>query len=446
MKDYISLDIENPNTRGNSLCAIGIIVVKNNKVIDKIYSLINPEDRFDTRNTKINGIDGSMVQDSPTFPEFWHKYSKLITSNVIIGHNITYDLMVISNTLVRYRMKVPIFRYYDTLELARNHIELDSYKLSSIAKIMHQKHNIHNALSDSFVAYKLFATLDKRFGFTEEDASEYSYDYLLRDSVDERLLTNINELVGIIKGIQFDKNINKPEIARLNAWIQENEKYRCFSLFNDIITDLENILEDGIIDRFEYIKLSTIVEQMEYSTIYTKATLDIQVLRGVLDGIISDKQINAQEIIGLKSWLDHNDYLSDVYPYDKVSEIVSSVLADGKITLDEKKQLQQSFMEVLNPNLGEDKNIDIAGKTFCLTGEFESMPKPEVAKKLKTMGGIEKSSVVKNLDYLFVGGLGSDAWKYGKLGAKIVRAQELQEKGVPVQIVSESTLKEQLLK
>ena len=61
------------------------------------------------------------------------------------------------------------------------------------------------------------------------------------------------------------------------------------------------------------------------------------------------------------------------------------------------------------------------------------------------MGGIEKSSVVKNLDYLFVGGLGSDAWKYGKLGAKIVRAQELQEKGASVQIVSESTLKEQLL-
>ena len=41
IKDYISIDIENPNTRGNSICSIGIVVVKDNKVVDEIYSLIN---------------------------------------------------------------------------------------------------------------------------------------------------------------------------------------------------------------------------------------------------------------------------------------------------------------------------------------------------------------------------------------------------------------------
>ena len=35
IKDYISVDIENPNTRGNKICSIGIIMVKDNKIIDK---------------------------------------------------------------------------------------------------------------------------------------------------------------------------------------------------------------------------------------------------------------------------------------------------------------------------------------------------------------------------------------------------------------------------
>lgn len=68
MKDYVVLDLENPNVRGNSICAIGVIVVKNSRIIDRKYTLINPEDRFDRNNVAITGIDAGMVLDSPTLP------------------------------------------------------------------------------------------------------------------------------------------------------------------------------------------------------------------------------------------------------------------------------------------------------------------------------------------------------------------------------------------
>ena len=71
IKDYISIDIENPNSRGNSICSIGIIVVKNKKVVDEKYSLINPEDRFDINNSNITGLNYSDVKDAPTFKEYW---------------------------------------------------------------------------------------------------------------------------------------------------------------------------------------------------------------------------------------------------------------------------------------------------------------------------------------------------------------------------------------
>ena len=56
MKNYAVLDIENPNFRQNSICAIGIILVKNNQIIKKEYSLINPEDTFDRINIDITKI------------------------------------------------------------------------------------------------------------------------------------------------------------------------------------------------------------------------------------------------------------------------------------------------------------------------------------------------------------------------------------------------------
>ena len=98
------LDLENPNFRQNSICAVGVIVVRDNKVIEKIYSLINPEDSFDRINMEITKIAPHMVEDSPTLPEFWPKIKDLLTNNIVGGHNITYDLKLISKSLQRYHL------------------------------------------------------------------------------------------------------------------------------------------------------------------------------------------------------------------------------------------------------------------------------------------------------------------------------------------------------
>ena len=71
LEKYVLLDLENPNTRGNSICAIAVVLVENDSVVKQKYTLINPEDRFDAVNAKITGIDASQVQDAPTLKEYW---------------------------------------------------------------------------------------------------------------------------------------------------------------------------------------------------------------------------------------------------------------------------------------------------------------------------------------------------------------------------------------
>lgn len=440
IKDYISVDIENPNTRGNSICSIGIIIVKDNKIIDKKYSLINPEDRFDINNSKINGLTYADVKDAPTFKEYWKIIEDLFKNNVIVGHNITYDLSVISKALERYDIDAPVFNYYCTLKLSRKYINTNSYSLDSLCDLLKiNLDNHHNALEDALASQQIFEYLNKRNDIGNSEKFEFINK--VSDSMDSKLETNINTLYGIIKGINYDGIIDDKEIEKLRLWVEDNRLYKQYSLFDRIINKLEEIIEDNVITEYERIELEKLVTSINESKIYSESTLALQILNGILDGIVCNQKVNQKEIENLNIWLRQNDYLKDVYPYDKVLLEVNKVLEDGILTEEESNYIFDTFNEIVNPDFSDDENIDFNGKTFCLTGEFKCATKQEISKKLQELGGTEKKGVSSKLDYLIVGGVGSDAWKFGKIGGKQAKAQELNEKGANIKIIDEDSLK-----
>lgn len=437
--NFVVLDIENPNSRGNSICSIGILIIEDGALVRKEYSLINPEDRFDRTNSEITGITESMVLDSPTLKEYWQEIGTTLSDSVIVGHNIKYDLSVLSKALYRYDMPVPAFRYICTLDLSRSLLSAPSYKLSSLLGNLGISYDEHNALADAEAAYKLLDYLDSNFDLSSFSANTYEYEHTLKQSLDSKLASNINDLYGILQGINYDGVFDSMEVQFLQKWVDDNSKYRDFAVFNRIINELTLILEDGIVTDYERQVLSTLVDSVASSNIYSDSTLGIQILEGLVKGIVCNNEINDSEILNLQRWLSDNDYLKGVYPYDKVVNAIEKILSDGIITDDEKIYLSQEFDEILNPAVSC-TTLDLAGKTFCLTGDFKTGTKSEIEKKLSDKGAVKKGSVSGKLDFLFVGGLGSEAWKYGNIGGKIAKAQELQEKGKNIQIISEDDL------
>lgn len=439
------VDIENPNSRNNSICSIGIIVVENGVVKEKIYSLIDPEDRFDSQSININGIGPSMVVGKPTFKDYWNMIGNLLTSNVIVGHNIRYDLSVISKSLQRYDIEAPDFNYYCTLGLARKYIPSDSYKLDVIANKLGICFNHHNALEDAETSQQIFEFINKNNALGIEEPEEYYYEDNTIDNLNAKLEGNINDLYGIIQGINYDGIINENEIIQIKKWVENNRMYRQYTLFDRIINSLDRILEDNIISQYEKIELIKLVESINSSKLYRNSTLALQIMQGIILGISCDNVINIEEINSLNKWLGENNYLADVYPYDKVYLAVKGVLEDGVITGDEKQYLMTTFNEIINPSYSNGyESIDFNNKSFCLTGEFSTGLREEISNKIIAKGGIEKSSVSSKLDYLFVGAMGSEAWKFGKVGGKIAKAQELNEKGLNIKIIGESDLVKQL--
>ncbi len=439
MKNYVVLDIETPNTRGNSISAVGLLVVRNGNVTERICSFIDPEDRFDRYNQELTGIDKSMVTGAPTFPEFWPRIKDFLTQNVVVGHNILYSLFIIAKSLERYDMRVPSFRYLCALVLSQKYISADSYKLEKLAEKIGFEFNKHDPLEYADAVDQLFRYISKDHPSVEANVKFLNYDRDIAENLDKKLASNINDLYGIIEGVAIDGEINTEEVLTLQKWVDSNSELRVYPLFNSIILTLDAILADRRVTEYELIKLRTLVSSARKSSIYNQANIAVQVLDGILKGIVSDEHISESELVSLKKWLSDNDYLTGIFAYDKIVNIVSKTLADGMISDDERDDLVSEFNDVLNP-VTEYKTLDLAKKSVCLVGEFVHISKNELEHILTEHGAVTKSGVSPKLDYIFVGSHGSEMWKYGSTEGKLAKAQELQEKGNSIRIISEDDL------
>lgn len=60
--NYIVLDVETPNGKNDSICSIGVELIDDDKVTDEWYTLVDPEEEFESMNIAIHHITPGMVQ------------------------------------------------------------------------------------------------------------------------------------------------------------------------------------------------------------------------------------------------------------------------------------------------------------------------------------------------------------------------------------------------
>lgn len=153
-----------------------------------------------------------------------------------------------------------------------------------------------------------------------------------------------------------------------------------------------------------------------------------------------DDWLNEKEIRGLKRWLDDQEQTTDKTMQRVIAE-VNAVLADGVVTEEESDRLFELFDTILNP-LNEDDTLTISANKFVLTGDFVSGTKSDIKQMIADNGGTVMGSVSKKVNYVVVGGLGSDAYSFGSYGTKVKKAMELQADGIPINIIEEHDLME----
>lgn len=174
-------------------------------------------------------------------------------------------------------------------------------------------------------------------------------------------------------------------------------------------------------------------------------------LLGIATGLLADQELRDSEIEFLNQWLNAHGTLCSTWPGDVLHVRVSEVIANGKITENERSHLVSTLQQLVGGTLEqlaasthvtqllpyETPSIAYQGTTFCLTGDFACAPRGWCESRIAALGGEVKSNVSKKLNYLLVGGLGSPEWKHGSFGTKVEKAMELKREGATICLVQE---------
>ena len=157
MSRVLVIDFETANISASSACAIGAILIENNVITKKYFSLIKPPSKI-FQFTYIHGITWKQVQDAPTFKEMWDKdFAELYESaSLIVGHNIQFDARVLKATAEHHQIKLPTKPTECTVKLARNQLKISPAKLNNVCDVLKIPLQHHEALSDSLASAYIY--------------------------------------------------------------------------------------------------------------------------------------------------------------------------------------------------------------------------------------------------------------------------------------------------
>jgi len=155
--NFTAIDFETANEQYDSVCSVGIVVVKNGNITQKKEYFIKPKEiRFNEVNINIHGITERKIKHCPEFNEVWHEIKPYIENQTILAHNANFDVTVLEKVLQTYKIEIPYFKHICTLELSRKFFpNLKRYRLSDVAEFLGLKLDHHNSLSDALACAEI---------------------------------------------------------------------------------------------------------------------------------------------------------------------------------------------------------------------------------------------------------------------------------------------------
>ena len=168
LDDYTVIDTETTGFGENHrIIEIAAIRVRNGNIDSTFQQLIKPIDENGEQkhisNTKIHGITDDMVKNCPTFKEIQDKFIEFIGDDILIGHNLRFDLAMLKYDGLELPYDPKRDNDHDTCWLAKKYVaNLGNYKLITLVTLFNiADKQEHRALSDAKMTFKLYEILKK---------------------------------------------------------------------------------------------------------------------------------------------------------------------------------------------------------------------------------------------------------------------------------------------
>lgn len=270
---------------------------------------------------------------------------------------------------------------------------------------------------------------------------------------------SLNILKGIISGIIIDGVVNESELNEIKMWVNEQKRYINFHPFSELLPLVQEALSDGVLEQDEIDDILWFLNKAtEENQFYDLITSDLQVLHGILHGILADSVVEENEIKSLSLWMEEAEHLKGCYPYDEIYSLLLDVLRDGKVDKDEQELLKAFFIEFVGMSFSNQRKINASlkrsftllgvcsvdpeitfdSRKFLFTGQSIRAKRSEFKEIVERGNGIFLQKPNKDLNYLVYGAGGNQCWAYSCYGRKVEKVVEMRKQGLDVQIIHEN--------
>ncbi|MDR2979503.1 MAG: 3'-5' exonuclease [Bacteroidales bacterium] len=152
MQTFAAIDFETANKHRSSVCSVGVVIVEEGEIIDRIYRLIRPAPNFYSWwATKIHGLSHADTREEPEFPDVWEEFRHKLTGFPLVAHNSPFDEGCLRAVHELYGMRYPNYQFSCTCRMAKKCFpHLVNHKLHTVAAhIGFNLENHHHALADA---------------------------------------------------------------------------------------------------------------------------------------------------------------------------------------------------------------------------------------------------------------------------------------------------------
>ena len=147
--NFVAIDFETADNGRDSACALAMVRVEDNQIVDRYYTLIRPP-RSKFIHTGIHGISWSDVDEEADFKGVWLEAKKKIEGvPFLVAHNAAFDRSVLAKCCEMAGAKSPQLDFLCTVQLARQVWNIHPTKLSDVCRHLDIPLKHHHAASDA---------------------------------------------------------------------------------------------------------------------------------------------------------------------------------------------------------------------------------------------------------------------------------------------------------
>ncbi len=158
-EQYNILDFETTGFSPNfdHIIEVGVVKIKNDEIIDKFDSFINPGVRINSTITNLTGITNSMVKNAENSAVVMKRLKSFVGDEHILAHNASFDSRFYRSEMEQANLPAENPFLCSLLLSRRIYQQLGSHKLEVLCRHFgFENRASHRALGDVEVTFKIF--------------------------------------------------------------------------------------------------------------------------------------------------------------------------------------------------------------------------------------------------------------------------------------------------